>query len=805
MDQLRASVKALFYDNPIENAFGMIVGTDSKGKFLQHFSAMPSVHDAGLTPHQMDSFKTTLQKDLRDHKFRKDNDIQLFVGLPLLFAEKVLTKDGDGYPRVQFTNLLRWREVVKHLGEDLFTTSFLAQADNQPRADFFWPNVIPHDNEKINAALDGGLCDIHAHFGGAIDSFQFNWICLMNDVGGLYDKFELMKESFNQAVVFDKDYSFKNLSLWCRVAAGIRVCLYKVLVKDQPFRKDETTEALLSLGTGQSTEEITRLKETIDALRTEAKLTRDGLTLDYAISEDLVTDEFASSPYCIYAGERQIEYIFYRNYLREPSKLKGALVELFYLYELIKTHLRREFVCANERAGLDNYIGFGARTALFTKKIEPVCNLSAMQTSIRRDKDDYIETRVTWNALGLTMGEYWKGLYTSEPFIEKEEMRRRLTFVVQLSKGVKQKNEHKEGRYYKKKKEVHAVYNDVACFKGSKQSAYEIVGLDVGGLELYYRPEVFAHMLRAGKKQGFHVTYHVGEEFYDLVDGMRAVWEVIRFTESLPVDRLGHCVALGMKPDCYYAGNHYTLSMPKQVMLDNLVWLCCFAEYQNCSIKPRLLKRLSSLANELYQQIGYDKYFAELNMEDYYQSMLLRSDEANEEDGLDNWSLTAELDTNGANVARNNANAKRLCKAYQFNEDVIEAGEDATMEVFDKDYAELVAHVQRKMIEGLNEKGLCVESCPSSNLQICQLERYDHHPAFLYYLCSGVRPFWSFVKKPKMNFAICTDDKGTFSTSLHNEFSLLALAAKKGRAWNHGVERDFAELVKQGNKYRFKS
>jgi hypothetical protein len=159
MDQLRAAVKAVFYDNPIENAFGMIVDTDPKRGFLHYFSQMPSVKTAGFTDPQMEQYKSDLREKLQKRGFKRDNDIQLFVGLPLLFAEKVLTKDDEERPRVRFPNLLRWREVVKHLGEDLFTTFYLAKVDTQKRTDFFWPNVIAHDDAKINAALDEGLCD----------------------------------------------------------------------------------------------------------------------------------------------------------------------------------------------------------------------------------------------------------------------------------------------------------------------------------------------------------------------------------------------------------------------------------------------------------------------------------------------------------------------------------------------------------------------------------------------------------------------------------------------------------------------
>lgn len=804
MDELRASVKAIYYEYPIENIFAMVVGKDSSRRFLSPFAQLACIADKSLSPRGMDSYKDELLIKLKQRGFKRDNDITLMAGLPLLFAEKVLTRDGADYPCVRFENLLRWREVVKHVGEDLFTTAYLAQADRRERRDFFWPNVIVHDKEEINAILDQGLSDIHAHFGGAIDSFQFNWICLMNDVERLYDKFELMKQSFYQPVVLDKDYAFSNLSEWCKVAAAIRVCLYKVLIQGKSYRKDDIMLALLSIGTERGSEKLTRLKEAIDSLRAEAKQTCGGVTLDYAIGEELVTEAFSGSPYCIYAGERQLEYAFYRRYLKGTSALAGWWVELFYLYELVKTHLRREFVCANEKSGLDNYIGFGARAALFTKKIEPICNLSAMQTSIRQDKDDYIETRVTSNALGLTRGEYWKGLYTSEPFLEQEEMRKRLSFVIQLTKGGFSKKEHREGRYYRKKAEIHAEYNKVAYYKDTKQSAYEIVGLDVGGMELFYRPEVFAHALRCGKEQGFRVTFHVGEEFYDLVDGMRAIWEVMQYTASHPIDRLGHCLALGVQAETYYRNNHYSLTMPKQLMLDNVVWLCGYARRHGIRIKRALQERLERLAEDLYAQIGYGRFVARLDMDDYYSSLYLRSDEANPEDGLDGWSRTAELDTAEANRARLNLSAVNLFNAYRLNADVIEAGEEPVTERFDKAYAALVDKVQQAMIERMNRTGLCIESCPSSNLQICKLERYDRHPAIRYYLRTGERPFWRLLRRPRLNVAVCTDDKGTFATSLHNELSLLALAATKKKRWNRGIEGDFIRLMNQGSKYRFK-
>lgn len=795
MDLLRAAIKALYYDYPIENAYGMIIGKDSTGNFLNHFNRLACGEDDGFTMREMSVYKDYLKEQLGPHQ----SFIQQFVGLPYLFAKDVLKKDKDERPCVNFDYLFRWREVVKCLGEDLFTTAYLAKEDAKIRKDFFWPNVIGHDDEKVNMALDTGLSDIHSHFGGSIDAFQFSWICLMNDIEGLKDKFEQLQYSLNNVVAFDKEYSFKDMSKWCRLAAAIRVRLYKLLIKGQNMNANTERDEILEIGNCSGDEEATGLKEDIDSLRMDGKRTRESVVLDYAIDEDLIMGEDEASPYCVYAGERQIEYAFFWNYWKrsKPSALKGPWIEMFYLYELIKTHLRRELVFANEMSGLDNFIGFRTRSSIFTEQIQSICNLSSIQTSIRPDKEDYIESRVNCGCWSLPKGKYWKGLFTYKKFLKKNELKKRLTFVIQLNRGWKQGGEHKEGRHHQKRHIIHDEYRKLTLYISDNESEYDIVGIDVGGMELYYRPEVYAHVLRASKKQKLNVTYHVGEEYYDLADGLRAIWEVIVYASIGKDDRLGHCLALGVLPREYYKRKHCTLTMPKQVMLDNIVWLCRMAQLNDITIKSALRKRLDELANKLYKDLGYERYAAKLNVEHYFESMLLRSDEANEEDGLDIWSLTAELNTEDANKARANAQAQTLYKAYMLDKIIINEGERPITEKFDNEYVKLVMKIQKIMIEQVKGTDVCIESCPSSNLQIGKLGRYDTHPGNKYYL----NPF---SKNRVLKLAICTDDKGTFSTSLANEFSLLALAATKGKGWSKSIERDFAELISQGNNNRFK-
>ena len=60
MDLLRAAIKALYYDYPIENAYGMIVGKDSSKSFLEHFNRLACAVEDGFTTREMTAYKEYL-------------------------------------------------------------------------------------------------------------------------------------------------------------------------------------------------------------------------------------------------------------------------------------------------------------------------------------------------------------------------------------------------------------------------------------------------------------------------------------------------------------------------------------------------------------------------------------------------------------------------------------------------------------------------------------------------------------------------------------------------------------------------
>lgn len=70
-------------------------------------------------------------------------------------------------------------------------------------------------------------------------------------------------------------------------------------------------------------------------------------------------------------------------------------------------------------------------------------------------------------------------------------------------------------------------------------------------------------------------TYHIGENFFDIADGLRAIDELLIFCGLERGNRLGHALALGINPYEYYKSKNYVLVISKQDLLDDIVWILC--------------------------------------------------------------------------------------------------------------------------------------------------------------------------------------------------------------------------------------
>lgn len=104
-------------------------------------------------------------------------------------------------------------------------------------------------------------------------------------------------------------------------------------------------------------------------------------------------------------------------------------------------------------------------------------------------------------------------------------------------------------------------------------------------------------------KQHHRLTYHVGEDFLDVADGLRAIDEAINFLDMDCGDRLGHALALGIDVEEWYKSKNNYILLPQQDYLDNLVWI------YNRLIQFNI-QGMDALKDEIQKK--YERYFYEI-------------------------------------------------------------------------------------------------------------------------------------------------------------------------------------------------
>ena len=299
----------------------------------------------------------------------------------------------------------------------------------------------------------------------------------------------------------------------------------------------------------------------------------------------------------------------------------------------------------------------------------------------------------------------------------------------------------------------------------------------------------------------------MGEDFYDLSDGLRAMDEAVTFLELKRGDRMGHCLALGLDANTYYDDRHFMIPIPRQNLLDNLVWLYYKAKAYNIQASPNVEMMILDKFCELSKMYSYDG--SSLDMMEYYHMMRLRGDDPlGEEDKsygkiIGNWNAFDLDKSDDAARYRKEPMVRELYARYHFNKNVREQGDLICEFKVCPEYVELIHLVQEKMMIDIEKRGLAIECCPSSNFRIGRLQKYECHPIFR---MRDVDP----DGLHHLPVTINTDDLGIFTTSLENEYSLVLLALLKmkdgvgKRKYNNFYIRTWMEqIIKNGHKYAF--
>lgn len=726
----------------------------------------------------------------------------------LHFVDNGMLHMEDEEPVCQWEDLLRWHELTSYIGEDIMVCSYLAGHDlinpNAPRRkNYNWMPYLRTDDVTLNLLLDLPLADIHAHLKGSSMNFEINWICLMNHINGRSKIFKELEKKV-QSDYADEKRGEGELYRKAVLAAAIRLHLLELLYYKNSSTSSHLDKLMKECSETEVATETNNLQTKIENIQQRIgkvyKSERGGTKaiFDYAIINGVSVDKINSLT--LLSGERYLLYALMRNVYSDVYEGPKTSF-LLYLYLVIKNEIRHEITQLNSSVGFDNFSIYEDRKQIFVKGYENFEN-AAIHLAIKgffgekNANKRYHEARITPGNTGGGIVSSIKKLDSAieSDLLKTEDTQWNYKYIFHFIKQPEEQPSHNCRHFNLRcavKTQSKAIYdyrNSLEQGEGNVYVADRAVGIDAANSEIACRPEVFAQAFRflrhhtikhpeIHRPHDLGITYHVGEDFMDVVDGLRAVTEAIKFLQLRKGDRIGHGLVLGVDVEEYYRARNCTIAMSLQMMMDNMAWLYHYA--RDLRGYGHILGGIRETFEKCYRKVYCDSLVPSIDI--YYASMLLRGDtpECYKVDGtvvnpggdLAEWlskSLNSEESCRKARALRE---ARKLYHQYHYDLKGKQNGSIYDEWEVTEDIIIAIKEIQLQLLGEVEKMGLAIECNPTSNRKIGEFERYDEHP-ILKFNNDGL----DIYPKQAISVSINTDDKGVFATSIEREYALIAHA-----------------------------
>lgn len=285
----------------------------------------------------------------------------------------------------------------------------------------------------------------------------------------------------------------------------------------------------------------------------------------------------------------------------------------------------------------------------------------------------------------------------------------------------------------------------------------KVLAVDTANLELYNRPEIFADIYRGHRennlsKSSIKFTYHVGEEFNTISNGLRAIDEVLRFLNFERGDRIGHGLALGMDIEHYFNFKRHKIHTTLEDYIDDIAWMYSLIidNKEDVSTIPFLLSEFEKYKTKLLS----DKY-GDVSIHQYNDMYKIRHIDPKKV-------LKNETDQIiGAKI-------KQLYIGYHYDPLYkMNAKKRTILDTCDS-YIFSVKLAQKILRSKLINLGISIETNPSSNYKISYIRKFIDLPLFSFNKFKlEVNPLGN------IPVSINTDDSAIFQSNLSMEYALV--------------------------------
>ncbi|MET0402265.1 MAG: hypothetical protein ABW123_07660 [Cystobacter sp.] len=284
------------------------------------------------------------------------------------------------------------------------------------------------------------------------------------------------------------------------------------------------------------------------------------------------------------------------------------------------------------------------------------------------------------------------------------------------------------------------------------------------------------------------MTYHAGEEFRRLGEGLRRVHELFDFGLMRPGDRIGHGLVLGIHPAAWAAQAPRVVQSAEE-RLDDLVWELDLYGSGHLAADGARVERARTEALSLGQQIHATKT---LRIEELIRARRLR----HQPDMLARLGFPFRF-----RPPTQGDDALNLVWQHLTDVGVFHRGQrpiEVRVDEREVAFLEQVKHWLRAM---LRHQEITIETNPSSNLLISNMVGLEDHPT----LSLGQAPVQAQPEQDTVPLllSINSDDPITFATSLADEFAYIYFAMLRSGRTTGDALRAIDTLRANGWRSRF--
>jgi adenosine deaminase len=731
------------------------------------------------------------------------------------FVEKILILQRD-IPVYKISRANNWNTVTAEMGDDVFVAALYASIfDKQGSTPghFQWQYITPSSFFSLNNLLaKERLTENHYHLSGSSPNMDLSWIRMMNNPYGsdhLFSGFP-REDPFEMRSASPEKY-IDDMRVLVRIAAYIRLRLFEECCLEStqnPWNLPYVINRIKDIWEDRLIVRNDYVNEMISVHKfLSAHRGNGGEVIDYAIRDYVLREDL---DYVEISGERHLFYCCLRQIYRYDERSFDIQV-LFYLYLLIRFHFDGMFVQRNNRYGFDNFQRYQrSKTDLIRGTVyERIAVRMALKYTVKENFIDSLEARITpsdtTNALRATIGAC-----DMESGLDRKQFAYILHFIKQRGGPARRLFGDdsaipvcRESSLRARLKKEAAVVESLR--REPRDASFRIVGIDAASHEVDCRPENFGQAFRFLSNlrhhyqylhydpervhlPDLHKTFHVGEDFYDIIDGLRAIDEAILFLQLKHGDRIGHGVALGLDPAEYY-GSRKIIALPLQNALDNVGWCLYCIQKLKVAVSTEFYAFLNvsfgRYFNMLHQRIAEREKLFPADLMTYINGWKLRGDnpdcyyDAYEYHtrwkhlrGYYEWDRNNFVDRSKYHEI--DENTYNLYRWYHFDEGLKKAAATLVEFKITEEYIELTRKLQAVMRNFVLKKGVAIESNPTSNLRISNLDEADHLPIFTLFPVDEEKSGLL-----RLNTSVNTDDQGVFYTSLVKEYTILANALQR--------------------------